>query len=130
MRPLTLMVTLAVLLLTLPLLAAAEEADPWDWDLRPELGAGITYLEKAQFGLFLGLRFGHLPERVPLVGGRDFGLDLAYMEGGCVTTGLWLHLADVGKVPVRIGFLLWQDEPEKLKGDLALRVGIPFEITW
>jgi len=123
MRRWTLAIAIALLLLT----TAACQAQGIAWDLVPELGAGTTFAHQQQVGISLGLKLGTFSETVPLVAGREFGVDLAQV-GGLTAGGLWLGLAEVGGVKVRLGALAWKDEG--FEGDLYVRIAKPFAVEF
>ncbi|NMC34942.1 MAG: hypothetical protein GYA36_21180 [Veillonellaceae bacterium] len=118
---------LICVLWALAMTASMVRADGIAWDLQPELGAGTTFLHQQQVSVSLGLRLGTLPNDLPLLAGREFGVDLLQV-GGLTAGGVWIGLTDVAGVEVRLGALVMRDE--EFDGDLYARIARTFEIAF
>ncbi|HOQ98204.1 MAG TPA: hypothetical protein PLJ35_05230 [Anaerolineae bacterium] len=100
---------------------AAAQADPgWDWSLKLESGFGTTFINDFDFTVAVGARVGKFPDATPVVGGHEFGVDLANV-GGHWAAGPWLRLVDNLSL---VGYI-WQED-RRATGDLALRYTAPF----
>ena len=100
-------------------------ADVTEWDLRFELegGVGTTILQKADFSVAIGTRIGQFPSDWPLIGGREFGWDVANISGKWAT-GPWIRL--FGNSVSFVGYT-WQ-EKRHVTGDFAVRYSVP--LNW
>jgi len=110
------------------LLCAVATADPLvNWDVQPELGAGMTFLHQSKMTATLGLKAGTFGPTFPVLPGREFGVDFAQI-GGCSALGAWVGIAEVSGVKVRAGALTWKDE--RFEGDLYVRIAKDFAIDF
>ena len=117
---------IVVAMLAFSTVAFAQTATPdtnsWNWQLTPSLGAGSTLTKGFQTTVSLGLQFGTFPQKIPVLGGRDFGA-LIGKAGGQTCGGPWVNLLG----PIDIALLGWRGA-ERPTGDIALiiRKGFSF----
>lgn len=111
------------LILLLAVMTAHADSSEWDLRLVPEGGIGTTIMQSADFTVALGARIGHFPADWPLIGEREFGWDLANVEGNWAT-GPWIRL--FGNSVSFVGYV-WQ-EKRHVTGDFAVRYSVP--LNW
>jgi hypothetical protein len=112
---------LALLVATAACAQTAPAAEGWDWGLKLEAGFGTTIINEFDFTVAIGARVGQFPASVPIVGGHEFGADLANV-GGHWAAGPWLRIVDNLSI---VGYV-WQ-ENRRATGDVALRYTAPFK---
>ena len=98
----------------------------WDWNIEPELGAGLSIINGQQFSAALSLRVGRTPADFPVIPGREFGVALGKV-GGRTAGGPWLGITDLpGGLKLRLGALIWGDAG--LKADACVWIAKPFTV--